>query len=129
MLLHQTQEGHRVQILASCHACERGEASHQAQNVNPQLTLLENRVTLLDREVAKVGNRMRRTARLFENVTGMETIQPCWDCRTARREFYIELEEPRAASLVVSGPCDLDDRRGFEVRVSRDGPIPRISVI
>ncbi len=77
-----------------------------------------------------MGNGMHHTAHLdFEDITGMETVQRDWNCRVARREFYRELEEPGATSLVVFGPCDLTESRYYETRVSRDIPIPRIRVI
>jgi len=76
-----------------------------------------------------MSSRMRHAAHLFESITGMETVQRNWDCRLARREFYRMLEEPRAANLVVTGPCDLVEHRDYEVRVPRDIPIPRIFVI
>jgi hypothetical protein len=76
-----------------------------------------------------MGNGMRHAAHLdFEDITGMETIQRGWNCVVARREFYQELEEPRATSLVVTGPCDLVKHRHYETRVPRDIPIPRIRV-
>ena len=77
-----------------------------------------------------MGDETHHSAHLdFEDATGLETVQSSWDCRTARRLFYLELEEPRTPNLVVSGPCDLVENRYYEMRVPRDIPIPRIRVI
>ena len=55
-----------------------------------------------------MGTPRARAASLFEEVTGLGVISCDFNGLRARRDFYAELEGPRAKSLIERGPCDLD---------------------
>jgi len=68
-------------------------------------------------------------ARIFREVTGLVGVTCEFNCLQARRDFYAELEMPKAQSLIVHGPCDLDSRRAISATRPYYRPSPKKVVV